>query len=205
MTKKELSNKQLFTLILYAVFLPLLTLTFSQTPAIFFTIHMVASISLLCVFSLLILKHRLNKNARFFIPMLAVIYPSLVFSAYPFSLHSFVLVLTLVISGLLVPIFSIKATWWFYTLGGRFPLPSDAKWLGRNTGNYESFVNSSMSNVLILLPVMLIFLQLSRMFGVSDVAQSDMVALVLGVLSSITVFGLSLTFGMHIRKRREGI
>lgn len=201
MMNKELSNKQLFTLALYVIFLPLIVLIFDKTQLLFLNIHIAISILLvLCLLSLVIFKHRLNSLVRTFLLVLILVYPSLVFSVYPFSLLSAVFVFILVVSGLLIPIFSVKATWWLYTIGGRLPLPFGANWLGKSKGNYESFIKVKLTKVILLVPITIIFLQLSRIFEITENSGAKTVALLLKILSSLVVFGLSLTFGMHIKK-----
>lgn len=198
MISRKISAKHLFTIALYAMLFPLIVLTFNNAPSLFLNIHVKISLMLvICLLTMQIFKNRLANTMQTFIITLVFMYPSLVLAAYPFSFLSGVFVLLLVTSGLLIPIFSIKTTWWLYTMGGKFPLPNDAKWLGKSKGNYESFIKT---NVMVLFPITLILLKLSRMFGVSTFSQANTAALVLNIISTIVVFGLSLTLGMHIRK-----
>jgi len=82
-------------------------------------------------------------------------------------------------------------------------LPSGAKWLGKGKGNYENFIKVQLTKVMLLVPITIIFLQLSRIFEISENSEAKIVVLVLKILSSLAIFGFSLAIGMHIKKHKS--
>jgi hypothetical protein len=140
------------------------------------------------------IKHRILK----FIPLLTLTVPFSILATYPFDYISISLVLCVLFFGLTLPQWNIYLTWWFYTIGGLFPLPKDHNWMiGQK--NYKSSGRAYTEFVLKTAGVTstgsLIGVFIINNFGVSGAL------LFLKALSISLLFAFALTFGADTKKR----
>ncbi|MBP9758478.1 hypothetical protein KBD45_02185 [Candidatus Dojkabacteria bacterium] len=137
----------------------------------------------------------------FWILLLLIIY---LIVLLPLSLLSILITLLITISGVILPFINIKATWWCYTLGGKLPLPKENLWLSQKqikTNNlmndpYKKFIRKIQNQSYSLIPLLIAFVNI-----LINYQKIQLLLLILKILSSLSIFGLSLTLGTALRKK----
>lgn len=127
--------------------------------------------------------------------------PFFIFASTPFTFLSFVLSFILVLLGVLLPFWSRKATLWFYTTGGLFPLPDDQRWLLDSNdptpkkGSYMKYIKSKIG-VFVFLAILSPYI-IKFIFGDSNVVGLR----IMKILSMIIIFSIGLIIGANLKKR----
>jgi len=200
--KSNLSKSHLLILVILCVSFPLLLLIFESKLITYLHIHFIVSaLLIICYIVLIYQKYFMQTKFLWIFFFSLIFYPFFIIAAFPFSIKAILAPILLIVLGLVMPFVSLKATWWFYTIGGRYPLPDEHKWLNKKRGvgreNKEKYSDFVARVGKMLVPIgVVVGMLLAK-------TQNDVfIVMLLKLLSLLGIFGLGLTVGAKLKKRK---
>ncbi|MEX2028422.1 MAG: hypothetical protein WD988_02890 [Candidatus Curtissbacteria bacterium] len=199
MPKETWSLKSLFGLIIICLLFPFIIVVFDGSLIRYWIIHLFLSLLLITV----VIFFRINKKySSTYYPLgtiLLLLYPFLVIGAYPFNIASIGIIFLLLLLGLALPFYSIKSTWWFYTLGGLTPIPKEHEWLQKKAGVANKKGLSPKEMLAYILPfVLLSYVILKFLLRSND----SLAPLVIPLISQFCTFSIALTFSTRLKRMK---
>jgi len=183
----------------FCLFMPFALLAFDPSVLGYWQLHVLFSL-LLIGFVLVLRLHKVYSQTYYPLALILLfLYPFFIMSAFPFTVFSIGAAFIVMLGGLLLPFVSIKSTWWFYTLGGRMPIPKEHEWLQTEAGVAKEKGLEPKEMLEYIFPFMLVGIGLAQFLQRTD---ESIALLIMYFLFQFCSFGIGLTFATRLKRMR---